>query len=79
MHHPLPTSKRREAMGRWPDIYTLLTSHDNVKLVLSGHYHKVSVCWVGGGDMDGWRQKQGKGVHGVPPLCTVAQVAPKGP
>ena len=42
MHHPLPTSLMNEEPDlKYPDIVTLLSSFDNVKLVLTGHYHKV--------------------------------------
>ncbi|GAB4821960.1 hypothetical protein N2152v2_009006 [Parachlorella kessleri] len=45
MHHPLPTSLMDEEPDlKYPDIVTLLSSFDNVKLVLTGHYHK-GVDW----------------------------------
>ncbi|GAB4823097.1 hypothetical protein N2152v2_010143 [Parachlorella kessleri] len=40
-HFPLPSSAANEAPGaRWPDLASLLAAHSNVKLAVSGHFHK---------------------------------------
>lgn len=47
MHHPLVTTVNDEVPEHhqgWRDLRTLLAAHDNVRLVLSGHNHKVGVC-----------------------------------
>lgn len=42
VHYPLPTSVQNEAPHlEHPDLVSLLSAHKNVKLVLSGHFHKV--------------------------------------
>lgn len=43
MHFPLPTSvlDEHDTAERWRDLRSVLAAHPNVKLALSGHFHKV--------------------------------------
>ncbi|KAL4422745.1 hypothetical protein ABPG75_008942 [Micractinium tetrahymenae] len=47
-HFPLPTSLLNEehSPGRPPDLRAVLSRHSNVKLLLTGHFHK-GVSWEG--------------------------------
>ena len=53
MHFPLHTSVLSEVPTEagWRDLRTVLTAHDNVRLVLSGHCHKVKSH----GGLAGWQ------------------------
>jgi hypothetical protein len=46
-HFPLPASLANEVPGgRWPDLAALLAAHGNVKLAVSGHFHKVTTRFL---------------------------------
>lgn len=50
MHFPPSTAVLDEVntTEAWRDLRSVLTSHDNVRLVLSGHFHKASWGRFGG-------------------------------
>jgi len=45
LHFPPSTSvlEEVETQERWRDLRSVLSAHSNVKLLLSGHFHKVGV------------------------------------
>lgn len=72
-HHPLPTAILNEVSGseRWADLRSVLEAHPNVRLLLTGHFHKVwkaeAVGAEGGGMGLGWS---------MPALLLHAQLPP---
>lgn len=49
-HHPLSTAILNEVntSERWADLRSVLEAHRNVRLVLTGHFHKVGLSLLHG-------------------------------